>query len=598
MKRDDRSCRFRLAAWAAAACFLVPGGGALVPVLAAGTEPASVPAAIRVAYGAGKKKVVIPPGVYRFQPTNDHGHLAFSDLADFEIDASGATFVWQGQTEEGLRFAKCRNVKLRGATLQRGTAAFTQGTVAAIAPDGKSCDVRIDAGYPNDADDPKSFGEKLTAHIFDPKLRQWKASTPDFACTRVERLGEGRFRLSCEPALAAERVNVGDLFVLRRTCAPEINIVDCHGIDIADVTIQGAGGVGVKEEGGEGGGHYTFSVTYGSRPAGAGVDPLVASASGAFGSHGVRRGPVLEGCYFEGTCGDGIAIHGAYARVDHAEGKTLFVDCVTDRVPFRPGEPICLYDRQGAPAGRAVVRAIEAREGTKAAKDSVHPSFTKGTLHEFALILDEAAAAESDFLVSAPGACGAGYVARSNSIRNHRGRGLYLGAADGVVEKNFLDGSTIAGIVLAPDLAENEADYSRKVVIRNNTIRHAGYATTGPRSEQVGALTVAGGRGLGHEGIRIEGNTFLTNAGVNLQIEHARDVLVVNNRFNDANRTPCRSGSERGIDPEAIIWMSDCRGIRFEGNTYKGRGPFGKQVVGVSATAEFDGLKGGMLLDR
>ena len=605
-----RSLGFALRA--AATLVLVLGGTMFVPgsawadsaadVTAARSEirpddPGSVAVAIRKASESAEKKVVIPPGTYRFRPDDGQWHIAVSGLVDLEIDARGATFIWEGRVKGGLRFTQCRNVKLVGATFRRKTPAFAQGTIVAIDALGKSCDVQLDAGYPTDVDDAALFGKRPTACVFDPKLRQWKAETPDFACTHVERIGAGRVRLVCEPSLGDERVDLGDLIVVLGRCAPELRFEDCRAVQVDAVTIQGAGGIGIEEEGGEGGSRYTFTATYGARPEAARVDPLVSGAAGAFASRGVRRGPTIVGCFLEGMSGDGISIQGGYARVDRAEGKDLVVGCLSDQAPVRVDEVVCVYDRDGAPVARATVRTVEALDGTKRVKESVHPAFRNSRVHQFAVTFDQAPAAKSDFLISSPGTCGAGYVARNNSVRNHRGRGMHLGGRDGVVEKNFLDGSKVAAIVLAPDLGANQADYSRNVTIRNNTIRHAGYATIGPRSEIVGALAVAGGRGLGHETIRIDGNTFLRNAGVNLQVEHARDVVVANNRFVDANQAPCRSGRERGIDPEAIVWMADCQRVRFEGNSYKGRGRFGTQVVGVSASAEFEGLRDGMKLD-
>src|SRR5687767_342973 len=81
-------------------------------------DPASLQAGIQKAYRQGFKKVIIPPGVYRIpRPENESWHLKFSDMKDFEIEASGATFVMLGRDRRALLFDYCKNVTLRGATL-------------------------------------------------------------------------------------------------------------------------------------------------------------------------------------------------------------------------------------------------------------------------------------------------------------------------------------------------------------------------------------------------------------------------------------------------------------------------------------------------
>ena len=51
----------------------------------------------------------------------------------------------------------CRNVTLRGLTLQPLFEPRTQGVIEAIAADGKSYDVKIEKGYRTDLDDEKFY---------------------------------------------------------------------------------------------------------------------------------------------------------------------------------------------------------------------------------------------------------------------------------------------------------------------------------------------------------------------------------------------------------------------------------------------------------
>ena len=193
-------------------------------------------------------------------------------------------------------------------------------------------------------------------------------------------------------------------------------------------------------------------------------------------------------------------------------------------------------------------------------------------------------------------ACGAGYVVRHNTIRNHRARGMLLKADGGLVEDNTIDGSSIAGIVLSPELYYwAEADYSTNVVIRRNTIRNTGYASSGPSQSQAGGLTVTGGGGIGHRNLSIEDNTFTGIRGVNLQIEDAQGVVIRNNRFDGTHSHPCRNGLEHGVDPSAVVWLGSSRQVRLVGNSVGHIGPYGKSaLVMTSAAVAVEGATSGI----
>ena len=202
------------------------------------------------------------------------------------------------------------------------------------------------------------------------------------------------------------------------------------------------------------------------------------------------KDPCLEHCTFEGMCDDGIAIHGSYVQVDHVEANKLIVGSLSNRTYFQPGDPIRVYGPFGNLTGEATVREVQKRSDIVPPGPSTHRLFKNRSLHYFMIQLDHAVPAGFDSLACDPSACGAGFVIRDNSIRNHRARGLLLKADDGLVEGNTIDGSTIAGIVLSPEFWWNEADYSHNVTVRHNTIRHTGYATSGPLTGQAGGLTI------------------------------------------------------------------------------------------------------------
>ena len=460
----------------------------------ASEDPAALQRSIEEAARGGFTDIVIPAGTYRLgAPRDGRFYLRFAGLSGVTIDAAGVTLLRTDPRPGGVLFENCRDVTLTGLTLVNETPPFTQGTIEAIAGGGASYDLRIDAGYPTNFDDPRYFPAGPTGYPFDAATRQWKAGTADCSFEKVERLGPDRFRLTAgrpiDPRYGAAK---GDLMAFRGAGNADVRLGNCSGMTLSGLTIKAGTGFCVHEDGGEGGNAYHYAVTYGPRPAGATADPLMACDADAFHSSNVRRGPTVSGCRFEGMPDDGIAVHGRYALVTGNDGKNDKAVFAAGAEFFRPGDPLRLFDARGEPAGEAVVKAVAEAKGYEPAAPIRHAHF-KGHAHRwFRLELDRALAAGPEFLAGDPAANGSGYVLRDNDIRNHRARGMLLKADDGLVENNRIDGSTIAGIVLAPELWWNEACYSRNVTLRGNAVRHVGYAAVGPWTDQAGAITLLG----------------------------------------------------------------------------------------------------------
>jgi hypothetical protein len=531
--------------------------------------------AILDAYRTGAHRITIPPGTYRITPPVTGSHLQFADMSDFEIDAQGVHLILADQTRGGIEFRNCRNVRLRGAQIAYEIPPFTQGVIEGIAWTGKWYDVRIERGYPTNLDEPKYFSSHPLAHLFDPRFRLLKAGTYDLYPDRIQRSGPDRFRLYWNRASGPllHPVAVGDLIAFRGAGYHSVTVIDCARVDLTGVTIYNAGNFAIWESGGEGENHYTVTVTRGSRPPGATADPLLSSTADAFHSTNVRKGPVLERCDFEGMADDGIAIQGTYSFVFQANGNRLVINQNT----FRPGDPLRLLDVASRPAGEAIVESVRPLANfvsERKSRRSTRQDNTAGPY--FAISLDRPLPAEFDFLASNPAASGRGYVLRGNRIRNHRARGMLLKTDDGLVEDNVIDGSSMGGIVLSPEIWWNEASYSSNVVIRGNTIRHVAYA---PR--QLGAMVIANTEapvvGCGHQHISIQQNVFEALDGVNLYLSSACDVSVTGNRFVAARNAG------------AVIRLIGVNRVGFDSNLVIAPDPKRQALIEAKASAQVRG---------
>ena len=552
-------------------------------------DGASVQRGIMAAYHAGQKTVTIPPGVYEI-PAQEKGsiHLKFEDLHDFEIDARGAVFVTADQRKGSVLFRRCRHVAFRGATVRNGTPPLTQGVIEAVAPDRSSCDVRVDAGYPATLDDPAYFEAALTFYLFDPKTRLLKDGSKDNNCTRTERLGPDRFRLHAKTHFWPD-VAPGNLFATRGKGGMGIMNQDCEEMTFEDVTMEFAGTFGFFEIWGEGGNVYRrIRVQPGPKPPGATGEPLLSEVADGFHSAAMRHGPTIENSFLTRMPDDGIAIHGYFVGVRQVEGTRVVISQGHPNPYFKPGDHFGAVSKTGIPIGEAVVTA------EKGLPDNFLPPMASqfrviSESHSFAeLTLDhELPVTPGDFGETSD-RLGSGFILRGNTIKDHRARGLLLKAHDGLVENNTVEGSSIAGIALLPQLWWGEAGFCRNVVVRGNTVRHVGYASVTPESSQAGAITVLGEldtpEARGNRNIAIEGNTIEDVDGVNLELDGVEGCVVRHNRFVHAQREATTRGAAK-VDPGALVFINRARDVRLEDNTVEGLGAANKTLIKLTPNA-------------
>jgi hypothetical protein len=178
---------------------------------------------------------------------------------------------------------------------------------------------------------------------------------------------------------------------------------------------------------------------------------------------------------------------------------------------------------------------------------------------------------------------------------------MLIKASDGLIEDCTVEGSCLGGIVLTPEMSFwDESDYSRNVVIRHNTLIREDYNQR-RGWYQAGALTVAAcERGAyvplpgGHRNILIENNTFQNNDGANIVVSSAQGVTITGNHFVQPMQQENPRGSGVGVDPTALIWLTECSGVKISGNTMSDPGPFLKRIVAPTATASGSGFQDGV----
>jgi len=367
------------------------------------------------------------------------------------------------------------------------------------------------------------------------------------------------------------------------------------------VTIRSGSGFCLHEDRGEGGNIFRrYRVTYGKTPAGATESPLIACNADAFHSSGVRVGPQLLDCSFEGMCDDGIAIHGAFSQVEEVKENRVVLNMRwPDAATFwRPGDAIKIYSTNLSYIGSTTLRSLSPAPRFEPTFKSALKPF-RDLKSFFELEVERNPGAETEMLVCNTAVQGAGYQIKNCQMKNHRARGIIVKADNGLIEGCTIEGTTMAGILVTAELFWGESDFSKNLVIRSNTIRQLATALL-PWSAMVGAITVAvqeNGRWIptrSHEGIRIENNVFDRCDGIQILISSAKDVRISGNTFLRPQEKPSTRGRDKGIDPEALLYFAECEGVILEKNVVKdSKVDLSKKIV-VLSNASVSGKEFGL----
>ena len=562
-------------------------------------DPGSLQSAILEAnQQQGLDYIKIPSGIYHIPPvSNQRANLQFTNLKNLRIDAHNVTLLMVDNTKPSIYFAYCYNVTVRGSlTIRNAIIPFTQGDIESI--DGNSFVLNIHDGYPTTLDNPLAFNLATTYYVFDRKTRRLKDNTYDYYNTNVTRIDTRRFRVLFGGNVGKE-VAAGDLTSMRSGIgSAAVHSDNCERMQFIDVDVEYAGSFAWFETSGAGNHRYErITARPGPKPIGATEEPLMSANADAFHSAGVRRGPTIVDSLFTRMPDDGIAIHGEYQMVRQVSGFSLTCMRLWPGAPYQVGDRAAVVAEDGVPRGEARVRRIQILpENFLPSISTPWPHFQNNRYY-FELELDTNfnGTIHPNDVISNVDYTGSGYSLLNNTIRDHRARGMLLKASDGRVESNMIDGSSIAGLVMQPELWWGEGNYAERVVIRNNTLARCGYATTGRWSEQAGVLTVRGTGTSpivhGHDTLTIENNVFLDNDGVQMVLDGLKNTVVRRNWFVNAQNKVNDRGADHGYDGGALVHINRALSVRLESNRAWNLGPahtrnlqttqFATQVVGI-----------------
>ncbi|MDR0353088.1 MAG: hypothetical protein LBI02_06985 [Opitutaceae bacterium] len=441
-----------------------------------------LPALVRACLERGERTVVIPRGVHRLPETG----VRLAGISDIVIDGAGATLLATSFRQNALALRDCRNVTLRGFTLDYDPLPFTQATITRRAGDGRWLEFRMHDGY------AALEGEYAVrrAHVFDGATRLWKKNAPDLYPTAVRMTGprEGRVELNLPAGLVRE-IQAGDLlaFNVRRSSAIMLG-AGCEDICVEEVTVHSAPGAAIiaRFVAGEKNTFRRVVISRGPTPPGATEPRLLSASADGINYAYARHGPLIERCEFSFHGDDSINLHGVVFPVVKRDGpRVLWTMRPVSGDPFerivRAGDALRLLAPDTfLPGAGLAIKSFERADlpgDWSATARAVWPSFkqqTRLTFYKVTLAEDSDAPAAGAFF-DIPATFSPRYAIRDCHFHDHRAHGMRIMAPHGVIENNRVERVRGTAIGLAGEYVFwREAGWPRDVRVAGNIIRDAG----------------------------------------------------------------------------------------------------------------------------
>jgi hypothetical protein len=166
----------------------------------------------------------------------------------------------------------------------------------------------------------------------------------------------------------------------------------------------------------------------------------------------------------------------------------------------------------------------------------------------------------------------------------------YVGA--GVIHGNTINGSTLGGIIVTPELSWGEADFVRNLTITSNSILNVGYAKVSYGAIALGATAFVSHQrvfdsGYGHRSVVIANNSVSDIDTWGLWISSSNGVTLRGNRFERVWQRPSWADpwSPFPVPLNTVVFMTDATAIEAEDNCIVDVGRYATTLVKVTSTA-------------
>lgn len=532
---------------------------------------------------ASASKVVLPAGRVEVS-----GKLRLRGANGLVIEGIGTTLIFSDRNGTGWSFDSCRNITLRGFTIDYDPLPFIQGRITGRSEDGRRLDFTVCDGYPGlRVEDRQHYRQ---AYIFEADQSRWKPWVPDLYARQVEIVDgrHGRFVMGATPAYH-ELIQVGDRIVLTLRSGAAIRMNDCENVRIEDVTFLAAPGAAYLGRYMRGDNYFRYTIRPGPPPAGASEPRLMSTCADGLNIAFATKGPTIEGCRFSFMGDDSVNLHGAtFVVLEQTSPNELLVAWPYSREYLSSVMPAGATVRRLRPGnyevlGTAKLIAFDPIQGLTPEHlqriHSVWPRSEAGRGTAFRMILAEPMATKPGDFLDVPDSNAPGFAIRDCVFQDHRARGLRIMASHGVIERNTFRRLKMSAVTLGAEYEFwREAGWVEDVTVRNNTIEDVGRDGANQRSNAyvLGAISVFGrtDRGSqyplwpGNHGIVIEGNTICDCPTTGIFVAAAKDVTIRKNRLVNCFQRPGESAGEgRGLGISGPIDAQAAQDVTVEDNT-------------------------------
>lgn len=163
--------------------------------------------------------------------------------------------------------------------------------------------------------------------------------------------------------------------------------------------------------------------------------------------------------------------------------------------------------------------------------------------------------------------------------------------AGGLIEDNFINGSTLGGIIVTPELSWGEADFVHNLTIQRNTITNVGYGKQSYGAIAVGATAYVDHQrqfdvGRGHRNVALIGNTVSRVQTWGLWVTSSANVTVRGNRFEQIWQLPTWATCcpPYPVPPNTVIFMTLSTDVTARDNCIIGAGEYATTLVNITPT--------------
>ncbi len=282
----------------------------------------------------------IPPGDYRFSADwNVYPHL--KNIRNMVINAKNVTFWFDPPDVFGLEFDDCRNVTVKGLTLDYDPLPFFQAKITDIDSAKGTVTGDIMPGYA-----PTETSGNRTVFYYRPD--------GSFILNGVIQCQWSRDGDKVDVKAPAPGVETGDYMACPIRTGQTLRVIGCGGMTFEDCNLYSGGGMGVMEADGPGGDVFK-RVRCTRRP---GTNRLQAFGADGFHFSVLGRGPTLDECEAAYLADDEINVHGRFGSVIRKLAPNRYIMAGEDS-PFVQGGRLSFWDFSTLmPLGDSIIKSV------------------------------------------------------------------------------------------------------------------------------------------------------------------------------------------------------------------------------------------------